>query len=373
VKTCAVCGKRKKETSFRKDGRYKDNLSRSARAAAATSRTATRPPLTRILAGVDERDRIAARARLRGAADRRHRRRPDPRRRRPVLRTGSPPEGDFFTKADLEQIAEQTNKLEQAASSPPPSKLGHSEEQRLLNNSGLPVGDELPAAGWLTNFRVEKIGGVWKLLADVKQVPAKLGQILASGGYRTRSVELSRVTSQVSGETYDGVVTGLAWLGAKAPAVRTLDDIWNLYGPRPRDRRRRLGGRGRDHGSPLRPHRGDQPGDRARRAVVHVGAVGQRRQPEAEQVHGVSDWDSDTTWIIGFTVGADNEPTVDARDKWVPSTMKLVEIDPADADTLGGGWKADRWTTRATRVQRAATYARSARGARKFRRASRRY
>jgi hypothetical protein len=49
-----------------------------------------------------------------------------------------------------------------------------------------------------------------------------------------------------------------------------------------------------------------------------------------------SDWDSDTTWIIGFTIGADNEPTVDARDKWVPSTMKLVEIDPADADTLGG-------------------------------------
>jgi hypothetical protein len=64
---------------------------------------------------------------------------------------------------------------------------------------------------------------------DAKAVPKKFAQLVDAGAYRTRSAELSRITSQVTQKVYDWVVTGLAWLGAKLPAVQTLDDVVALY------------------------------------------------------------------------------------------------------------------------------------------------
>jgi hypothetical protein len=123
--------------------------------------------------------------------------------------------------------------------------------------------------------------------------------------------------------------------------VRTLDDIWNLYAAADKT--------GRDLAT------GDVVWEEEDGVMDLLSdltaAINQEIAPDEPSymwelwVNDVnlqlnqctaSDWDSDTTWIIGFTIGADNEPTVDARDNWVPSTMKLVEIDPADADTLGG-------------------------------------
>lgn len=342
MRICATCSKERADKAFRKDARYSDGLSPICDRCRSNKTLSDAAALTKLLAGVDDRDRLGLIERVFGALptidiDAV----PILAAGGPYFGTGSPPGGDFFTKADLEQIAEDTNKLEQAGDLRPPSKLGHSEEQRLLNNSGLPVGDELPAAGWLTNFRVSEIGGVWKLLADVKSVPAKLGQILSSGGYRTRSVELSRVTS--GGVTYEGVVTGMAWLGAKAPAVRNLDDVWNLYADKPR-RTRSLAV-------------GDVVWEEENGVMDLLSdltaAINQEVAPDepsymwelwvndvnlALNTCTASDWDGDTTWIIGFKIdAATNEPTVDSRDAWVPSTMKLVEIDLADADPIGAG------------------------------------
>lgn len=342
MKTCATCGKEKGDKQFRKDGRYKDNLSPLCHHCRGGKQHSDAQALTAILMGADDHDRLALITRVFGAlptvdipAV------PILAAGGPYFGTGSPAEGDFFDKADLELIAEQTNKLANAGELRPPSKLGHSEEQRLLENSGLPVGDELPAAGWLENFRVEKLAGIWKLLADVKQVPAKLGQILASGGYRTRSVELSKVTSQMDGTTYDGVVTGLAWLGAKAPAVRTLDDIWNLYAEAAKGTSFAAGDVVWEEEEGVMDLLSDltaainteiAPNEPSYMWELWVNDVNL-----ALDACTASDWDSDTTWIIPFTIGADNEPQVAARDAWVPSTMKLVEIDPAQADTIGGG------------------------------------
>lgn len=343
MKTCAVCAKEKSAKQFRKDARYTDDLSPICASCRKDKALTDAAALTKILSQVEDRDRLGLLERVFGAlptvdiegvailaAG------------GPYYGTGSPPEGDFFSKADLEQIADDTNRLIGLGELRPPSKLGHSDEQRLLNNSGLPASDEMPAAGWLTNFHVEEVSGVWKLLADVKAVPAKLGQILASGGYRTRSVELSAVTRQDgSGERLDSVVTGLAWLGAKAPAVRSLDDIWNLYGDTDKTRSLATGDVVWEEEDGIMDLLSDL-----------TAAINQEIAPDEPSymwelwVNDVnlalnkctaSDWDSDTTWIIGFTVGADNEPTIDARDKWVPSTMKLVEIDPANADTFGRG------------------------------------
>ena len=148
----------------------------------------------------------------------------------PIMAAGGPyngrdsgAAGDRFTRGDLQLIAANTNAL--ADELRVPVKIGHSREQRLLRDSGLYV-DEQPAAGWLTNFRVEGD----KLYTDIKAVPKKLAQLVKSGAFRTRSVELNGpVKSQRTGRVYDAVVTALALLGAKAPAIRTLDDIHALY------------------------------------------------------------------------------------------------------------------------------------------------
>lgn len=154
----------------------------------------------------------------------------------PVHGVGSPPEGDFWSADDLEAIAAANREL--AGELKAPSKIGHSAAQLLLNNSGVkaPTPGEMPAVGWLdgASFRVEERDGVAKLFADVKAVPKQFADLLNAKAYSTRSVELSRVSSQeivVDGKPkiFEWVVTGLAWLGAKLPAVRTLDEIVALY------------------------------------------------------------------------------------------------------------------------------------------------
>jgi hypothetical protein len=122
---------------------------------------------------------------------------------------GSPAEGDLYTPADLRAMAEATRELGDEWRAP--AKIGHGSDQ--------------PAVGWLDEVRVEGS----KLLADIRSVPVKFAELVKARAYRSRSVELSKVTSQRTGKTYDLVPTGLAWLGAKLPAVRTLDDVVAMY------------------------------------------------------------------------------------------------------------------------------------------------
>lgn len=147
----------------------------------------------------------------------------------PIFGVGSPPDGDFWTADDLRSMAAADAELGEELV--PANKVGHPDEQVLVSNSikagelPQPSEGELPAAGWLEDLRVEGT----KLLADVKAVPKVVAELIQKGAYRTRSVELSKVTSQETGKTYDWVVTGLAWLGGKMPAVRTLGDVLALY------------------------------------------------------------------------------------------------------------------------------------------------
>jgi hypothetical protein len=142
----------------------------------------------------------------------------------PYHGAGSPQTGDFYTVDDLKAIADETRQLMDSGELKAPNKLGHSQAQRLLTESGYSDG-EMPAAGWLENVRVEGD----RLKADVRGVPAKLGELIKARAFRTRSTELRRFDSQSLGRKTGPVVAGLAWLGAKMPAVRTLDDIVALY------------------------------------------------------------------------------------------------------------------------------------------------
>lgn len=147
----------------------------------------------------------------------------------PIHGVGSPPEGDYWTVDDLRAMALADEELGDELR--PPNKIGHDDDQALVRNSiaagelPAPTEGEMPAVGWVENVRVNGE----KLLGDLMRVPKAFADLLDKGAWRTRSVELASVTSQTTGKTYDWVVTGLAWLGGKMPAVRTLGDVVALY------------------------------------------------------------------------------------------------------------------------------------------------
>lgn len=122
---------------------------------------------------------------------------------------GSPPGGDRYSVDDLQSIAQANREL--AAELRPPAKVGH-------ESGG-------PAVGYLENLRVSGD----KLVADLKDVPRKFAELVRARAFTGRSVELSKITSQRTGRRYPLVVSALAWLGDKLPAVRTLDDVHALY------------------------------------------------------------------------------------------------------------------------------------------------
>ncbi len=129
----------------------------------------------------------------------------------PIHGQGSAAGGDYWTTADLRALAAADAELGDELQ--PPARLGHRPEE--------------PAVGWVENVRVNADGS--RLLADVKKVPKRVAQLIRAGAYRTRSVELGKVRSQRTGKVYEQAVLGLAWLGGRMPAVRTLEDAVRLY------------------------------------------------------------------------------------------------------------------------------------------------
>lgn len=119
-----------------------------------------------------------------------------------------------FTLEDLKTLAASYAATKGVFSVP--IKLGHNDAQKLL--------DDAPAAGWVENVRV--VGS--KLVADFKKVPATVGQLIESGAFRKRSVEINK-EFKIGSTTYPMVLTGLALLGSQLPAVDTLEDIVALY------------------------------------------------------------------------------------------------------------------------------------------------
>lgn len=141
----------------------------------------------------------------------------------PYHGSGTAKGGDFYSVDDLRAFAAKAHELSGEVRIP--IKLGHSPQQALLRESGLFDEHGQPAAGWIENLRVEGE----KLLGDAKRVPKKLAELVKVGAFRTRSVEQRNYTSQRTGKQHGWVIDGLALLGGKAPAVRTLDDIVALY------------------------------------------------------------------------------------------------------------------------------------------------
>jgi hypothetical protein len=142
----------------------------------------------------------------------------------PYRGRGSPPEGDFYDEERLRRVAEDSNRVVDEIR--PVNKIGHNSGQLLARRSGFFDEDDQPATGFWRNFRVE--GG--KLLGDVLGVPKKLADLIEVGAFGRRSVEMKPYESQRGKGRVESPIRYVAWLGAKAPAIKTLDDVVSLYG-----------------------------------------------------------------------------------------------------------------------------------------------
>jgi hypothetical protein len=125
---------------------------------------------------------------------------------------GSPAAGDIYSAADLRALCDAHAEL--ADELRPVATIGHD-------------GTDRPALGTLEHLRVSADGT--RLLCDVKDVPRAFAELVNARAYNARSIELSKVTSERTGRTFPKVITALAWLGARMPAVRGLNDVVALY------------------------------------------------------------------------------------------------------------------------------------------------
>jgi len=100
----------------------------------------------------------------------------------------------------------------------PPVKLGHDENQKLLQADGY------PAAGWISSLKAK--GDI--LVASFKSVPKKLGGLIKAGAYKKVSAEFYQ-DYEIGGKKYPWVLRAVSLLGADVPAVKTIADIQALY------------------------------------------------------------------------------------------------------------------------------------------------
>lgn len=124
--------------------------------------------------------------------------------------------GKQITNETLDLIADAFSQTKAVIK--PHLKLGHDEDQKLLQSDGL------PAAGWVENVR--KVGS--KLIADFVDIPKKVYQLIKNNAYRKVSCEIYN-NIEIDGQTYPKLLGAVALLGADMPGVLNLNDILSMY------------------------------------------------------------------------------------------------------------------------------------------------
>lgn len=131
------------------------------------------------------------------------------------------PKDITVTTEMLDALVESYNELkaDPAINYDPPLKLGHNDKQKLLQSDGL------PSAGWIAGLK--RIGN--KLVATtVEKVPAKIAALIRAGSYKYPSVELL-FDYEFGTKKWPIVLKAAAILGEDPPAVKSINDLLNLY------------------------------------------------------------------------------------------------------------------------------------------------
>jgi hypothetical protein len=125
--------------------------------------------------------------------------------------------GNKFTDKDLDSIVESFGQGKVGFE--PPLKLGHDDKQKILQADGY------PAAGWVASIR--KVGE--KLIADFKDVPKTIKELIEKKAYKTVSSEIYKDYTNKDGKKFPWVLKAVSLLGGDIPAVEGLKDIISLY------------------------------------------------------------------------------------------------------------------------------------------------
>lgn len=124
--------------------------------------------------------------------------------------------GDAYTIDDLDEMVRAFHA--QSDYFRPPLKLGHDDDQQLIQQDGM------PAAGWVGELY--RIGE--KLYADFIDIPEKIYRLLERGAYKKVSSEIYW-DAEFNGSRYNRMLAAVALLGSDIPAVSNLNDIMAMY------------------------------------------------------------------------------------------------------------------------------------------------
>jgi hypothetical protein len=125
--------------------------------------------------------------------------------------------GDTYTTKDLDEMVKAFNETSETVR--PFLKLGHSDNQKLLQAEGL------PAAGWIG--KIYRKGE--KLVADFVDIPNKIYELIENKAYRNVSSEIY-FDVDIKDSKYKMLLSAVALLGAETPAVMNLSDIMSRFG-----------------------------------------------------------------------------------------------------------------------------------------------
>lgn len=122
--------------------------------------------------------------------------------------------GDVYTEKDLDAIVASFDHTGFV----PPLKLGHDENQSLLQRDGM------PSAGWVEKvYRKGK-----KLVADFKDIPEKIFNLIKNKAYNQVSAEIYW-NLEVGDNVFSRALKAVALLGADIPAVADLKSISEMF------------------------------------------------------------------------------------------------------------------------------------------------
>jgi len=124
--------------------------------------------------------------------------------------------GDKYDTNDLGKMVEAFRETKQGVR--PFLKLGHDDDQKMLQKDGL------PAAGWIEDIYVKGD----KLLADFSDIPEKVYKLIKSKAYRKVSCEIF-YNICIGEKKYQYLLGAVALLGANTPGVMNLADILSQY------------------------------------------------------------------------------------------------------------------------------------------------
>lgn len=125
--------------------------------------------------------------------------------------------GDEYSVDDLNAMVQAFDENKEGYT--PYLKLGHDDDQKLLQKDGL------PAAGWIDRVYVKGE----KLLADFSDIPNKIYDLIRKKAYRKVSSEIYW-NLEIGKKKYKRFLGAVALLGANTPGVMNLKDILSLYG-----------------------------------------------------------------------------------------------------------------------------------------------